>query len=494
MNPTATIIFPHQLFYPNAILEEVDSIHLIEENLFFQQFKFSKQKIAFHRASMKSFQQELYSNNFDSNYVESNSPENDIRQYVAVLAKSGVKKIVCIDPTDFWLEKRLRESCKKAELELVLRDSPMFLNTPEDLSSFFKPSKKKFYQTTFYKQQRILRNMLLEQDRESPKGGKWTFDAENRKKYPKNKIPPAIQHPDKNAVWDEALAYTNKYFSDNPGQLDSNPIYPFDRKSSQKWFQEFLEIRFSDFGAYEDAIVKEEIFLNHSVLSPMLNNGLIDIHFVINQTLEFGNKNDIPINSLEGFVRQLTGWREFIRGIYSIKSVEMRTGNFWNFSRPIPPSFYKGETGIEPIDDTIKKVLKTGYCHHIERLMILGNFMVLCEFDPKEVYRWFMELFVDAYDWVMVPNVYEMSQFASGGIFASKPYISGSNYILKMSNYKKGPWQETWDALFWSFMTEHRDFFLKNPRLSMLVRTYDKFDDTKKLNFERQKYHFLNNL
>jgi deoxyribodipyrimidine photolyase-related protein len=174
------------------------------------------------------------------------------------------------------------------------------------------------------------------------------------------------------------------------------------------------------------------------------------------------------------------GWREFIRGVYVTKGSQERTTNYWGFTRKIPPSFYTGTTGIEPIDLTIKKVLETGYCHHIERLMVLGNFMLLCEFDPDEVYRWFMELFIDAYDWVMVPNVYGMSQFADGGIMSTKPYISGSNYLMKMSDYPKGEWQSTWDALFWRFMDIHRDFFLQNPRLGMLISTFDKWSEEKK--------------
>ena len=178
-------------------------------------------------------------------------------------------------------------------------------------------------------------------------------------------------------------------------------------------------------------------------------------------------------------MRQLIGWREFIRGVYEAKGREERTRNFWGFTRPMPPAFYKATTGIPPVDNTIKRVMQTGYCHHIERLMILGNFMLLCEIDPDEVYRWFMELFIDAYDWVIVPNVYGMSQFADGGLMSTKPYISSSNYILKMSHYPKGDWQSIWDGLFWRFMHLHRDFFLKNPRLSMLIRTFDKMEPAK---------------
>jgi deoxyribodipyrimidine photolyase-related protein len=195
---------------------------------------------------------------------------------------------------------------------------------------------------------------------------------------------------------------------------------------------------------------------------------------------QFAEKKDIPINSTEGFVRQIMGWREFIRGMYEVKGSYSRTRNFWNFKRKIPDSFYDGSTGIDPIDATIKKVLKTGYCHHIERLMVLGNFMLLCEFDPDEVYRWFMELFIDAYDWVMVPNVYGMSQFADGGTFATKPYIGGSNYIRKMSDYPSGPWEAIWDGLFWQFIDNHMDFFASNPRTSMLVHSYNRMAPEKR--------------
>ena len=173
---------------------------------------------------------------------------------------------------------------------------------------------------------------------------------------------------------------------------------------------------------------------------------------------------------------------------------EERTKNFWGFKRKIPKSFYDGTTGIEPLDDSIKKILKTAYAHHIERLMIIGNFMLLCEFDPDEVYKWFMELFIDSYDWVMVPNVYGMSQFADGGIMSTKPYISGSNYILKMSDYKKGNWSEIWDSLFWNFIDKNRVFFNKNPRMRLLVISFDKMNYEKKDKFLSVANKYLNKL
>ena len=186
------------------------------------------------------------------------------------------------------------------------------------------------------------------------------------------------------------------------------------------------------------------------------------------------------MNSCEGFIRQIIGWREFIRGVYIAVGSKERVKNFWNFKRKIPSSFYSGDTGIEPIDDTIKKINKSAYANHIERLMIIGNFMLLCEFDPDEVYRWFMEMFIDSYDWVMVPNVYGMGLFSDGGIFATKPYICGSAYFMKMMDFKKGEWCNTMDGLYWRFIDRNRKFFLKNPRLSMMVRIFDKMKDERK--------------
>jgi len=488
---TITLLFPHQLFPLEADLPT--PTYLIEEHLFFKQYNFHKQKIAYHRASMKAHQAYLKTKKQKVHYVESTDPRADIRILIKELAKEKVKKIHFINPTDNWLEKRLHTAAKKYKIELVEHESPLFINTREDLLSFFKPTKKSFFQTTFYKQQRKKRDILIEGN-DQPVGGKWSFDADNRKKYPKGKTPPAITFPEKDKYWTAAVKYVEKHFPDNLGTLNTEPLYPYTRTATEKWLQQFFEFRFHQFGDYEDAIVSEESWLHHSVLTPMLNVGLITPMEIVNQAIDYANKNQVPINSLEGFVRQIIGWREFIRGMYECKGSESRTKNFWGFNRKIPSSFYDGTTGIVPVDQTIKKVLRDGYCHHIERLMVLGNFMLLCEFHPNEVYRWFMELFIDAYDWVMVPNVYGMSQFADGGFFATKPYISGSNYIMKMSNYKKGDWQQTWDGLFWRFMDINRDFFLKNPRLGMLVHTFDKMNGQRKKELSNTAEAFLEKL
>ena len=482
----ANILFPNQLFEMSPLFEVNAPFYIIEEFLFFKQYPFHKQKIAFHRATMKRYADFLRNEKkMEVHYIESTQSISDIRLLIPELKCQGVEKINYIDPVDNWLQKRLMKGCLEGNILTTVFDSPLFLNSKQDLASFFRSDKKKYHQTTFYTEQRKKRNILMESDGK-PVGGKWTFDTENRKKYPAKKLPPPIQYPAVDLYYEEAKAYVALHFPKHLGSITDYSLYPTSFEATKDWLNQFFEQRFIEFGIYEDAIVAENSILNHSVLTPMLNVGLITPKEIIEACLLYTEQNNIPINSTEGFIRQIIGWREFIRGIYECRGSEERTTNFWNFKKKIPASFYDGTTGIIPIDVTIKKVLQTGYCNHIERLMVLGNFMMLCEFDPDEVYQWFMELFIDSYDWVMVTNIYGMSQFSDGGLMATKPYISGSNYLMKMSNYKKGEWQATWDGLFWRFMHTHRDFFLSNPRLGMLVNMFDKMPK------EKQQEHLEN--
>ena len=491
MNKTG-ILFPHQLFEQNPLVSTCDTIYLVEEGLFFRQYNFHKRKIAFHRASMKFYENFLKSKKIDVMYIDAFNELADVRKLIPFLKSKGVQSFEYIDPTDFWLEKRINATSISHNMGNVKNPTPLFLNISADVAGYFS-GKKRMYQTEFYKHQRKIRQILLDID-QNPAGGKWTYDDENRLKYPKGKTPPRTTFVESSDHYTEAISYTHNYFPDNYGQLNTNYIYPTTHAESKIWLQDFLKSRFAEFGAYEDSIVAKEHILHHSVLTPMLNSGLLTPKFVLDEALQYANDHEIPLNSLEGFIRQLIGWREFIRAVYELKGNQERTKNYWGFTRKIPASFWDGTTGVEPIDTTIKKVLDTGYCHHIERLMVIGNFMLLCEFDPDDVHRWFMELFIDAYDWVMVPNVYGMSQFADGGLMSTKPYISGSNYIMKMSDYKKGEWQEVWDGLFWRFMHTHRNFFLQNPRLGMLIRSFDKMPESKQQAHLTSANQYLNSL
>jgi deoxyribodipyrimidine photolyase-related protein len=485
------IIFPNQLFEKSLLIENLNNTYLIEEYLFFKQYKFHKQKILFHRDSMKNYNDYLIKKGLKVIYIDSQNNSSDIREF---LKNTQAKQINIYNPVDNWLEKRISSICSEKNIEIKFYENPLFINNQNELTTFFKPEKKKLFQTSFYKNQRTKLNILLDKEK-NPVGGKWTFDDMNRKKFPKNKQTPILDYSKiKSFHYLSSKKYVEINFENNLGEISENQLYPTDYKSANIWFKNFLLSRFEEFGIYEDAVLIKESIINHSILSPLLNSGLLNPKEVLKTTIDFYKKNNIPINSAEGFIRQIIGWREFIRGVYFSKGSEERTKNYWGFKRKIPNSFYDGTTGIDPVDDTIKKVNKTGYANHIERLMILGNFMVLCEFNPDDVYRWFMELFIDSYDWVMVPNVYGMSQYADGGLMSTKPYISSSNYIIKMSDYKKGEWSEIWDGLFWSFMDKQRVFFSKNPRMRMLISSFDKMNSLKKEKLLLDADNFITNL
>lgn len=476
MKNKVALVFPHQLFETSELINQCTTFILLEEELFFRQYAFHKSKLVFHTASMKAYSNYLLALDKEVIYIESGSEQDNIKSCIDFYSKTYTEWH-CFDVCDDWLNQRLDKAIKTNKVKLVYYDSPAFLNSEEELKAYYK-DKKRFFQTDFYIAQRKQRNLLMDRYGK-PMGGKWSFDEDNRQRYPKGKNVPPVHFPNLNTHYKNAIASVAIQFKNNPGEANTF-IYPTTFEEARQWLDDFLENRLLGFGNYEDAIVKEETVLHHSVLSPLINSGLLTPNYVIERILSFSEENTIPLNNIEGILRQVCGWREFIRAIYVLKGRQERTTNYWNHKRKLPKSFYTATTSIAPIDITIKKILKTGYCHHIERLMVLGNFMLLCEFDPDDVYQWFMEMFIDAYDWVMVPNVYGMSQFADGGIFATKPYISGSSYLMKMGNYEKGSWQEIWDALFWRFIAVHEDFFRKNPRLSMMANTLHKMNPGKR--------------
>lgn len=477
------LIFPHQLFRLHPALTHKSEVYLVEEYLFFNQYNFNKKKLVLHRATMQWYNNYLQQQGHSVHYVEATDVRSDIRELIPFMKQEGISQIHYADVADNWLQRRLERACEEAGITLSKHSPPYFLNKMDDVNDYFD-QKKTYFQTDFYTWQRKQRNILLEADGK-PIGGKWTYDSENRLKFPKNNSVPLIDPPAENKYVTEAKQWVEKHYANNYGSVSSpfgsfGGFYPTNFNEAEQWLDNFLKNRFTNFGIYEDAMLANESFINHSVLSPLLNTGLLEPQQVIDRALNAAVEYNIPLNSLEGFIRQVMGWREFIRIVYEREGSRQRTINYWGFTRKIPPTFWTGTTGIAPVDNVIRKVLATGYTHHIERLMVMGNFMLLCEFSPDEVYRWFMEMYIDAYDWVMVPNTYGMTQFADGGLMVTKPYISSSNYLMKMGDWKKGPWQETWDGLFWRFMHVHRELFTQNARLNMLVNTFDKMPETQK--------------
>lgn len=467
----AVLVFPHQLFDNHPAVARGRDIVLIEDPLFFGDdrypMRFHKMKLAFHRASMQIFKTENEDQNYRVFYFDYLTLQLNPTKLFDWLAENEYSRVHFCEPDDFILQKRVAEGLARHTISHTSYENPGFLNKRTDILEYFQ-NRTSYLQHHFYVAQRKKFNVLMEKGK--PLHGKWSFDADNRKSLPASFSSPALPPASgQGSIVAEAVRYVQLNFSENPGSCE--PFYlPVSAADSRKWFEQFLEQRFESFGRYQDAIHRDDSFLMHAVISPMLNVGLITPDYILTRSLQFITEQKIPINSSEGFIRQVLGWREFIRGIYAVAGVRQRNANFWNHQQQMPAAFYSGTTGIEPIDSTIKKLLSTGYNHHIERLMVLGNFMLLCEIHPDAVYKWFMEMYIDAYDWVMVPNVYGMSQFADGGLMSTKPYLSSSNYIRKMSNFGEGEWTKTWDALFWSFISKHEAYFATNRRTVFLHR------------------------
>lgn len=491
-----TLAYPHQLFR----ISETDAIRpgqeivLIEEPLFFTQLKFHQQKILLHRASMQAYKEYLESNDYIVHYLRAVDFADTAAVLDHIAETHNPDTVAVAQPSDYNLKQALSDWGKRSGVAVDWQESPLFLTNREELSNYFV-GKDSFRMADFYKEQRRRMNILVDGDGQ-PTGGQWSFDEENRERMPKDKTLPKMPRENSSTHVTAARAYVDEHFPDNPGSTEDF-FYPVTRRQALSWLDDFFVQRFIDFGPYEDAFSKDsDSYLWHSVITPFLNIGLVTPREVVDKALNYAEENNVPLNSLEGFIRQIIGWREFIHGLYIHHGSSIRTKNFFNHSRSLPESFWQAKSGIDPVDRVIEKVQNTAYAHHIERLMVLANFMTLTEFHPHDVYGWFMEVFIDSYDWVMVPNVYSMGLFADGGVMATKPYVANSNYITKMSDWKRDKdnpdhWSYQWDSLYWRFLHEHQDFFSSNPRLARITSYLDRMGDEKLADYRESATQLL---
>lgn len=484
------LIFPTQLFYNINHLKNITKIYLIEEPRFFTDFKFHKLKLAYHRATMKKYYDKL-KKKFDIVYIDYYDVNNNFYK--------SLDECIFIDTIDNKLNEKLEKLLKK----YTKIDTFNFLIKPSefiDIKNIIYDTK--YSHEKFYKYQRTKLNILMNQNK--PVGNKWSFDNLNRNSLPNEiDIPKISFNKNKKQKYIiEAKQYINEYFKSNYGSLD-NFIYPIDHTQTIKWLLEFLNKRLINFGLYQDAVSENEPFLYHSVLSPMMNIGLITDTEVVNISYQYylQNKDKITIQSFEGFIRQIIGWRNYVYLIYSLEGKSMFEMNNLNHHNKINHTLWKGTTNIEPIDNLISKINKYAYVHHIERLMYLGNFMLLCNIHPKEVYNIFMEWTIDSYEWVMIPNVFGMSQYASS-IMTTRIYFSSSNYINKMSTYKYSKvlsnnndyWCNIWDALYYSFINKHYKLLKKNYATSRQVKHWDNKNKNDKIKLLKIAEKYIQNI
>jgi len=456
--------FPNQLFEDASRLD-ADRHLLVEHPRYFSDFDYHAKKLVLHRASMKA-----YAQGRDLEYVEHAEADKELEQ-----AFAEADKVVLFDPVDHKLRGELEELAEDNDTELNLLETPLFVNSMEWNQEYFEDND--YFQSPFYQEMRKRFDIMVDEDGK-PEGGKWSFDPENRKKLPEDvELPEAETYNNRHV--EEARKYVRKEFDHTRGVLGEQGddwYYPVTHDQAERAMQGFFEERFDRFGPYQDALDDRVKFGFHSVLSSSTNTGLLTPMQVVQGALGYREENEVRMNSLEGFIRQILGWREYIRALYELEGEEMRSTNFFDCQNELPKEFYTAETGLPPVDTSVKNANQNAYCHHIERLMVLGNVMLLLEIDPDEVTRWFTEMFVDAYDWVMVPNVYGMSQYAWPEMM-TKPYISSSNYIGKMSHYDGGEWEDSWDGLYWNFIKQHRDKIDDIQRMSFMTSTLDRMGD-----------------
>lgn len=470
------LILPCQLFEETPA-KKFKQCYIIEDPIYFTRLKFHKLKLIFHRATMKFYFDYLKSLGCDIQYIEyENVPQfyKKINQEI----KNG-KNIKMFDPIDKLLN--LPKNIK-------FLSTPYFLNTKDDLAEYKNQIKSYRHDQSFYPMMRKKLDVLISKGK--PIGGKWTYDNENRNAFEENQEEVKIWTPHNNKYIKEAKQYIEQNFANNPGSTEYF-IYPSNHDEAKLHLDEFIKNRLKLFGKYQDAVKSDIAFGFHSVLSSSINSGLLTPQYVLHKIINA----DAPLNSKEGFIRQLIGWREYCQLIYIYEGDKMQTSNYFNSKRKLNEKWWTGETGLKPIDDIIKRIQKYSYAHHIERLMYLSAVMLMCNIDPIEVYNWFISFIsIDAYDWVMVPNIYGMGTYADGGIMMTRPYFSSGSYIKKMSNYETSETIELWTTLYYNFIANNSEKLRKNYYTARWIGNYEKKSEKEKKEIKKMAEKFISNV
>ena len=486
------IIFPDQLSLRNEALQTASNEDLLlfyEPHDSFYEISHHKHKLVFQISALRHLINTIDHKNVRHEKI-SKKPTKLI-EYLSELYKEVLFSTVNVSrPSDFKTLKDLMYFCQSSNVELNIYDDKNFITSPSDYQYWAK-DKKSTTQEFYYRWLRKRNNVLM--DDAKPVGGSWNYDKENRQGI--SKLKSSIPERSKittDQITLEVMIEVQEIFINSYGDLESFN-WAVTHQEAFKVFNDFLDKFLVNYGAFQDAINKDNAFMFHSLLSPYFNAGLLDpLNCIQIVEKKYQESNElIPLNSVEGFIRQVLGWREFIMGVYWDNMPQYKQQNFWNHKKDLTESWYKGETGIPPLDGAIKESIELGYTHHINRLMIISNLMNMSGIDPNNIHKWFMEMYVDTADWVMVPNVYGMGTFADGGIFSTKPYICGSSYMLRMSNYKKGDWCDVVDGLYWNFIEKNINFFKTNPRLSLMVNALKKINPERKRLITEKAQEFL---
>jgi deoxyribodipyrimidine photolyase-related protein len=478
-----------------------DLILMCEVNQETQYVKHHKKKIAFIFSAMRHFAQDLIADGFNVSYIKLNDKKNTgslEREIERAIKKHNPDKVAITEPSEYRVLNNIKSTSFDVPVEIL--DDDRFLCTHKQFSTW-ADGRKQLRMEYFYREMRKQYNILMDTDK--PVGGKWNYDSENRKP-PKQalKIPQTYQsQPDK--ITQEVIALVDKNFQDHFGDL-----YPFHfavtREQALEALDQFIKERLINFGDYQDIMIEGQAWIYHSHLSFYINCGLLLPLECVKAAEQAYRNNKAPLNAVEGFIRQIIGWREYVRGIYWLKMPAYESENFLNAKRKLPALYWGKDTHMNCLKQCVSETKENAYAHHIQRLMVLGNFALLAGIEPDEVNEWYMIVYADAYQWVELPNVTGMILFADGGLLGSKPYAASGAYINKMSDYcknchykvskKNGEDACPFNYLYWDFLMRNQDKLKDNHRLAMIYKTLNKMSDEKIQAIKEDSHRFFASL
>ena len=442
-------------------------------------------KIALIFAAMRKFAHALEQDGWTVAYTQLDDTDNAgsiVGELLRRAAQTGASEVLATEPGE-W---RLIDKLKYAPLKVHLLPDDRFLATHAEFEAWAE-GRKALRMEYFYREMRRKTGLLMEGDQ--PAGGKWNFDHDNRKAAPEDVTVDGPLRFDPDATTREVLELVQARFGDNFGALE--PFwFATTRAEALQALDHFIANALPRFGDYQDAMLNENEFLYHAILSPYLNIGLLNVTEICEAAADAYASGHAPINAAEGFIRQIIGWREYVRGIYFLEGPDYSARNILGHDRDLPWFYWGGETRMNCVAKAVGQTRTQAYAHHIQRLMVTGNFALLAGIDPAQVHEWYLAVYADAFEWVEAPNTIGMSQFADGGVIASKPYVSSGAYINRMSDHckschysvsaKTGDTACPFNLLYWHFLDRHRDRFSNNPRMGNMYRTWDRMDADKR--------------
>ncbi len=498
------VLFPDQLNIDFSSLldfdKELDEILMCEFKKDFTNLNHHKKKIVYQLSCMRHFQSYLTEMGYKVNYLKLDDPNNHgdfLPELIKQKRAKGYEKLIVTEPSSYDELSLVKKWGDQVEVSLDIRKNNFFMCDKKEFEKW-SIGRKDLRLEYFYRTLRKKFNILMEN--EKPICGTWNYDKINRKSFKDDSTVPEKYTSIVDDVTLDVIVLVNREFNDHFGTTDQFE-FAVNRKQALNALKKFMQERLGSFGDYQDAMLSGEPWLFHSHLSMYINNGLLNPRECIDYAENQFKTSKAPINSVEGFIRQILGWREYVRGIYWLNMPDYKNMNALNAYNSLPTFYWNADTKMNCIKESVENTIQNAYAHHIQRLMVLGNFALISGIQPKDVNDWFLSVYADAYEWVELPNVSGMALFADGGIIASKPYASSGAYINKMSNYccdcnydvkeKKGENACPFNYLYWNFLLENQSKLSSNSRLGLAYKNLEKLPKEKLFAIKKSAKKFL---